>query len=99
MVCFIHRPEAYGIKEDTQGRDLTGLAEIIVAKHRNGPTGDLWLAFKNIYIRFENINEAGVRREYTSKMNSIPESSTAAMQPVNNNEDFITQRSYNLTPY
>lgn len=54
MVVFIHRPEYYGIKEDDHGRSLKGLAEIIIAKHRNGAVGDVRLRFKGKYARFEN---------------------------------------------
>jgi len=54
MVCFIHRPEYYKIMEDPQGNSLLGIAEIIVAKHRNGATGDVQLKFKNTYAKFLN---------------------------------------------
>jgi replicative DNA helicase len=43
MVIFIHRPEKYGLLEDENGNSLRGLAEIILAKHRNGPIGDIYL--------------------------------------------------------
>ena len=56
IVCFIHRPEYYGIKEDSNGNDLTGMAEIIIAKHRNGITGDVRLLFQKNYVRFINPN-------------------------------------------
>ncbi|MDO9153593.1 MAG: replicative DNA helicase [Paludibacter sp.] len=59
MVCFIHRPEYYKITEDSQGNSLLGIAEIIVAKHRNGATGDIQLKFKNIYAKFLNKDEIG----------------------------------------
>ena len=36
MVCFIHRPEYYKIYTSQDGTDLRGMAEIIIAKHRNG---------------------------------------------------------------
>ena len=36
MVLFIHRPERYGIMEDSMGNSLKGIADIIIAKHRNG---------------------------------------------------------------
>ena len=99
MVCFIHRPEYYGIKEDATRGDLTGLAEIIVAKHRNGAIGDLWLAFRNIFIRFENINEPGVNREFTSKINTLAESSDHLKQPLGRNDDFLNQRSNDPAPF
>ncbi len=52
IVCFIHRPEYYGFKKDDHGNDLTGLAEFIVAKHRNGQVGDIRLRFKSRFARF-----------------------------------------------
>ena len=54
MVCFIHRPEYYKIYEDDRGNDLRGMAEIIIAKHRNGATGDVLLRFKGEFARFQN---------------------------------------------
>jgi replicative DNA helicase len=99
MVCFIHRPEYYGFKEDSNGRDMTGLAEIIIAKHRNGAIGDLWLSFKNTYIRFENLNESNIRKEFTSKMNTLPESPNTLMQPIVANDDFLAQSSPEAVPF
>ncbi len=57
MVCFIHRPEYYKITEDERGNSLIGLAEIIIAKHRNGATGDVRLRFKSEFAKFMNISE------------------------------------------
>ena len=54
MVCFIHRPEYYKIFQDDKGNDLRGMAEIIIAKHRNGAVGDVLLRFKGEYTRFQN---------------------------------------------
>ncbi len=54
MVCFIHRPEYYKIYEDDKGRDLRGMAEIIIAKHRNGAVGDVLLRFRGEFARFQN---------------------------------------------
>ncbi len=55
MVCFIHRPEYYKIYEDpTTHKDLRGVGQIIIAKHRNGATADIDLRFKSEYIRFMN---------------------------------------------
>jgi replicative DNA helicase len=53
LVIFIYRAEMYpGIVERDEGEE--GLAEVIVAKHRNGPTGTVKLAFLKQYTRFEN---------------------------------------------
>jgi len=79
MVCFIHRPEYYHLTEDNEGNSLIGIAEIIVAKHRNGATGTIRLRFKNIYTRFTNLDDIDDRDEnmqslgnyqtFSSKMN------------------------------
>ena len=55
IVLFIHREEYYN--EDT---DRRGIADLIIAKHRNGPTGTVELAFQNELTRFDNlIHDAG----------------------------------------
>ena len=54
MVCFIHRPEYYKIYSDEKGNDLHGMAEIIIAKHRNGAVGDVLLRFRGEFARFQN---------------------------------------------
>ena len=50
VVMFLHRPEMYD-NETTE----RGIAEVIVAKHRNGPTGLIKLAFLDQYTRFVNM--------------------------------------------
>ena len=57
IVCFIHRPEYYGFKQDDKGNDLTGQAEIIFAKHRNGAVGDVKMRFRSEFARFEDLHE------------------------------------------
>ena len=57
IVCFIHRPEYYKIFQDEKGEDLRGLAEIIIAKHRNGAVGDVRLRFVGQFARFQNIQD------------------------------------------
>lgn len=54
IVAFVHRPEYYKLYQDSEGRDLHGMAQIIIAKHRKGATGDVLLTFKGEYTRFEN---------------------------------------------
>lgn len=55
VVMFVHRPETYGVKE-IDGKSTEGLAEIIVAKQRNGPTGAPQLRFIKENAHFENLN-------------------------------------------
>ncbi len=59
MVIFVHRPEYYRILEDEKGNDLSGKAQIIIAKHRKGGTGDVLLDFKGEFTRFDNPNTGG----------------------------------------
>lgn len=54
LVMFVHRPEYYHINQTDNGKDLRGLAQIIIAKHRKGATGDVNLVFKAEYTRFED---------------------------------------------
>ena len=49
VIAFIYREEAYNEESDRKG-----LADIIVAKQRNGPVGKVELAFLREYTRFEN---------------------------------------------
>ena len=55
VVAFIYRPEMYKIERDKEGRSLEGVAEVIVSKQRNGPTGTVRLTFIKDYARFENM--------------------------------------------
>ena len=57
MVCFIHRPEYYKIMQDEKGRNLRGMAEFIIAKHRNGAVDTVLLRFRNEYARFQDPDE------------------------------------------
>ena len=86
MVCFIHRPEYYKLYDDGNGKDLRGLGQIIVAKHRNGATDEIWLRFIGKYTRFQNEDTAFDDDLYTdvqyetkrSKLNSMPLESEGA---------------------
>jgi replicative DNA helicase len=58
VVCFLYRPEYYGIKTTPEGQSTNGLAEVIIGKQRNGPTGSVPLLFVKDYARFENMTAA-----------------------------------------
>lgn len=52
LVAFIHRPEYYGLIQDEDGSSTQGMAEIIVAKHRNGAVDTVKLRFRKEQARF-----------------------------------------------
>lgn len=56
VVLFLNRPEFYGITADNEGNSTDGMAEVIVGKQRNGPTGDVKMKFIKEYARFENLD-------------------------------------------
>ncbi|MEX0994643.1 MAG: replicative DNA helicase [Balneolaceae bacterium] len=85
LVMFLYRPEYYGIKTTPEGHSTKGLAEVIVGKQRNGPTGAKRLFFVENYARFENFTQA----DPGSSGNSDPfdESSTPPPSPHNPGDD------------
>lgn len=60
VIMFIYRDEVYNRAEDNPNR---GLAEVIIGKQRNGPTGMIKMTFLGEYTTFEN---------YTSRMSASP---------------------------
>ena len=52
---FIYRAERYGITVDENGNSTEGIGELLIGKQRNGPIGDVKVAFVNQYARFENL--------------------------------------------
>ena len=57
IVAFIHRPEYYGINQDENGMPTAGMAEIILAKHRNGAVCDVNLRFVKEQARFMDVDD------------------------------------------
>lgn len=57
LICFIYRDEVY----NTESPDK-GIAEIIIAKQRNGPIGRIRVAFLGKYTRFEDLAFSGYQK-------------------------------------
>jgi replicative DNA helicase len=79
LVTFIYRPEYYGVTQDEEGNDNTGLAEIIIRKHRNGATGAVNLKFVSKFGKFADWGYSDYGQEtfedtsvtFESKMNDM----------------------------
>lgn len=54
VVLFLYRDEAYDADAPVEKK---GIAEVIISKHRNGPTGHANLAFLSQYARFDNLGQ------------------------------------------
>jgi replicative DNA helicase len=68
LVLFIYRPEYYKIDQFDDNTPTKGLAEIIIAKHRNGQTGEVKLNFVSHYGKFKDYENF----EFGSEMEMAP---------------------------
>lgn len=89
IVCFIHRPEYYKIYEDNNHNDLHGIAEIIIAKHRNGGVGDVRLSFRSDLALFDNIGggdgKGSVRKSKMNNAEALPDDPLEGSVPQSDN--------------
>lgn len=77
MVVFLYRPEYYGITQDEEGRPVTGMGEVIIAKHRNGSLDSVFLKFIGKYTKFADLDKdslafAGAGGGFPSSSAMIP---------------------------
>ena len=61
VICFLYRDEIYNKSEDNPKR---GIAEVIIGKQRNGPTGTVELTFIDKYTTFENYSHLEIPAPY-----------------------------------
>ncbi|MEM6272707.1 MAG: replicative DNA helicase [Bacteroidota bacterium] len=57
MVMFLYRPEYYGLTTYEDGTSTQGVAEVIIAKQRSGPVGEVKLQFINKFAKFANLTD------------------------------------------
>ncbi|MCC6691471.1 MAG: replicative DNA helicase [Bacteroidia bacterium] len=91
MVLFIHRPEYYGLTEDGQGNSTNGVAEIIIAKHRNGPVGSVNLKFIDRFAKFADLEtnsyNANAGLDPSSDFNPLPPNTITRGSKMNDIEE------------
>jgi replicative DNA helicase len=61
VICFLYRDEIYNKSEDNPKR---GIAEVIIGKQRNGPTGTVELTFIDKFTTFENYSRLEIPASY-----------------------------------
>ena len=97
LVIFIHRPEKFGIFEDEEGNSTKGLAEIIVAKHRNGPIDDVVLRFREEMAKFTEPDEMDIGE--LSGDSSISTITLGSKMNIDTDEDSLYQDEEDDQPF
>jgi replicative DNA helicase len=86
VVAFLFREEYYRREEGEElDPDIKGKAELIVAKHRNGPIGTVDLAFQSPYPRFRNM---AARDRHESPPPRAPDDFDHDDDPIDLADDF-----------
>jgi len=87
IVGFLYRPEYYGITEDEEGRPTAGIAELIIAKNRNGSVTTCEMGFVGRTTNFTELND-----DFSPKKEIITDFSFVNMQaqlPSNDMSKFV----------
>ena len=97
IVAFIHRPEYYGITQDENGMPTAGMAEIIIAKHRNGAVTDVNLRFLKDQARFADVDEtllpeSGGSRSSMGQYEDVASDSNAGLSSMSGIPDEFATR-------
>lgn len=99
IVIFLYRPEYYKIPYFDDQTPTAGIAEIIVAKHRNGPLKDIRLKFGASSARFENLNPLEANLEGGYRPQAPGQNYIVASSKINDlsddDDDFDFNRPHN----
>lgn len=87
MVIFIHRPDFIGLSENPEDKEMT---YIIIAKHRNGETGEIPMRFKSEQIKFTELDDSldALAQNIPSRMNEDAPASSVPGYDDFSNSDF-----------
>ena len=99
IVCFIHRPEKYGIDADEEGNSLRGIAEILVAKHRNGAIGDVRLKFRDEFAQFSELEDVEPIFDDGDDNGTLTLSSKMNLEKEDENRGLLSNDSFEEDPF
>lgn len=96
MVLFIYRPEYYKQDQGPDGESLQGMAEISIAKHRNGALHDIHLKFISKYAKFvdPDTSDSFAPLAITPNLNFV-----TVPSKFNDEDDIRTLDEDNVTPF
>jgi replicative DNA helicase len=96
MVLFIYRPEYYKQDQGPDGENLQGMAEISIAKHRNGALHDIHLKFISKYAKFTDpdTSDSFAPMAITPNMNFV-----TVPSKLNDEDEIRTLDEDNITPF
>lgn len=86
IVLFLYRGEYYGLEQDAEGNPTKDIAEVIIAKHRNGPVGSVRTRFIGKLAKFENLDELGADSGYNDMHTGKKENYQTKSSKMNEDE-------------
>lgn len=102
MVMFLYRPEYYGLTTYEDGTSTQGVAEVIIAKQRSGPVGDVKLQFINKFAKFADLNDFQAEANLAAQgvetgMPGLPEiKPNTIIRPSRMNEESADEGDFNF---
>ncbi len=99
MVIFIYRPEYYKITEDENGNSMIGMAEIIVAKHRNGALEDIKLRFQDRFAKFSDYIDDNMTYQDINPNQDYDKAPQSIKMPSKMNDDTYESDSDNMSDF
>lgn len=87
IVMFLFRAEYYKLEVDEDGQPTKGIAEVIIAKHRNGPVCTVRTRFIASLAKFDNLESFGAADEYVQLQQGTEKTTYKKMQSRMNDDD------------
>ncbi|MFN8267234.1 MAG: replicative DNA helicase [Chitinophagales bacterium] len=87
MVMFLYRPAYYNLADANDGTSRKDVAEVIIAKHRNGPVGTVELRFNNNFGRFYDAGGLYEEMQEFSNYKTLPSKGNFMKDEENKNAD------------